>query len=359
VRRVRPVEREAPHQGQPAENEAARPRPARTASVWRSWREDGPSSSPAAAAPRETQPAAPPPASEGDPEVVDRFGSVTVRRLGTGRFGEAATSVLASASQPAYDPAHDPAPAPSPTATGDGRDAAPPRDAPNERPERLLGIAPDLQDDAARDDRVEAASVDEPDEAWLLADPEVVPERAEPASPPPPPDGEPGPDADATDEDGSVRQVSLFDAPGSTGRTPARAARAPRRPAERSGSRPAAPARAPTPTPTPAPSEPAAPRASADVAPSDATDADTAQRAREEALSRAGDLRSRIVRWMLAPSTPVIVSIEAVQAAFDLPADVARDIVEGILESPPPSLRLTRLRADLLRLSRITVEQDA
>jgi hypothetical protein len=101
------------------------------------------------------------------------------------------------------------------------------------------------------------------------------------------------------------------------------------------------------------------PRAVPDARPSGALDTAAAQRAREEALSRAGDLRSRIVRWMLAPDTPVIVSIEAVQAAFELPADVARDIVEGILESPPPSLRLTRVRADLLRVSRITVEQDA
>ncbi len=83
------------------------------------------------------------------------------------------------------------------------------------------------------------------------------------------------------------------------------------------------------------------------------------QRAREEELSRAGDLRSRIVRWLLAPTTPVIVPIERVQHAFDLPVDVAREVVDGVLEEPPPSLRLTRLRADLLRVSRVTVEQDA
>jgi len=83
------------------------------------------------------------------------------------------------------------------------------------------------------------------------------------------------------------------------------------------------------------------------------------QRAREEELSRAGDLRSRIVRWLLAPSTPVIVPIERVQHAFDLPVDVAREVVEGVLEAPPPSLHLTRLREDLLRVSRVTVEQDA
>jgi len=39
--------------------------------------------------------------------------------------------------------------------------------------------------------------------------------------------------------------------------------------------------------------------------------------------------------------------------------DVAREVVEGVLEAPPPSLRLTRLREDLLRVSRVTVEQDA
>ncbi|MDZ7706401.1 MAG: hypothetical protein U5J97_00650 [Trueperaceae bacterium] len=61
----------------------------------------------------------------------------------------------------------------------------------------------------------------------------------------------------------------------------------------------------------------------------------------------------------MAPTTPVIVPIERVQHAFDLPVDVARDVVDGVLEEPPPSLRLTRLREDLLRVSRVTVEHDA
>lgn len=82
------------------------------------------------------------------------------------------------------------------------------------------------------------------------------------------------------------------------------------------------------------------------------------RRAREEALSRAGDLRSRIIRWLLDPATPVIVQYEVVQERFDLQADVARDVLAGILESPPPSLRLTVLREGMIRVSRVTVVHE-
>jgi hypothetical protein len=83
------------------------------------------------------------------------------------------------------------------------------------------------------------------------------------------------------------------------------------------------------------------------------------QRHREEALSRAGDLRSRIVRWLHDPETPVIVPYERVQDEFDLDAQVTRDVLAGILEAPPPSLRLTLLREGMLRIARVTVEQEA
>jgi hypothetical protein len=326
VRRPRAAERQAPSQDAPDAADAARPRPARTASVWRSWREDGPSPTRPAPEPSAGE-AAPRSSHEGpDPDVVERFGSVTVRRLGTGRFGETPTSVLT-------DAAAEGASSSSSHAAADAEHARTPLE---ERPERLLGIDPDgprdvrAQDDLlALDDGEAGDDVDEIDEAWLLHGPDVASEVTAA-----------DPDAEASDGGHGVRQASLFDLAA----------------AEPAAARPAKEAPPPRPVAEPASAPSATP---IDDVPPIAADLAAAQREREEALSRAGDLRSRIVRWMLSPGTPVIVSTEAVQEAFDLPVDVARDIVEGILESPPPSLRLTRLRADLLRVSRITVEQDA
>lgn len=382
VRRPRSADREAPQHDGTARDDALRPPPTRTASVWRSWREDGAASPPAVAASDDVE-ASPPPST--DPEVVDRFGSVTVRRLGTGRFGQAPTSVLAHATETpdaldatetpdTPETAHDAAPE---AAVRESEGARAPLE---ERPERLLGIDPDRRHatqewDAALDgDAPEGDAVDELDEALLLSGPETAveptEEPAEPASGPIDPATGPNEHVEPTDEVGGVLQASLFDAPASSLPVPDRAVEpavdaAPEPAPEPAPGRPRSrPSR--TPAPRPGQRDPTASRAPSELpASSSATtrpaqsDAVAAQRAREEALSRAGDLRSRIVRWMLAPSTPVIVSVEAVQAAFDLPADVARDIVEGILDSPPPSLRLTRLRADQLRVSKITVEHDA
>ena len=370
VRRPRPVDAEAPQRDGADRDETPRPQPTRTASVWRSWREDGPSEPPAIAAPTEAEASAP---LGSDPEVVDRFGSVTVRRLGTGRFGPAPTSVLADAMDASDAP--DATDAMDATFASEAvRDAPPevaavrgPADARaplEERPERLLGIDPDRRAPVdGRDEAFDGHAIDDLDEALLLSGPDTLIEPADPAPASNDPAIPPRAADDATDEVRGVLQASLFDAPASARpeRKPA-ADPVPRRPRSRTARAPSARPVDRDPTPARVRSEAPASSSAADpvhAVPPAASDAVAAQRAREEALSRAGDLRSRIVRWMLAPSTPVIVSVEAVQATFDLPADVARDIVEGILESPPPSLRLTRLRADQLRVSKITVEHDA
>jgi hypothetical protein len=365
VRRPRAADREATRPEATGNAPAEEAQPTRTASVWRSWREDGPSEPNVAATANDLDGSA----SLGtDPEVVDRFGSVTVRRLGTGRFGQAPTSVLAGSTRTTdADTAETSGSAPDATTAGAGTapevvPSAPvgAREPLEERPERLLGIDPDrrdaveLWDDVARGD-----DGGDFDEALLLGDPELTADATEPTvGPIQPPAGQSPSDA-TTDGAGGVQQASLFERPA--------AARPTAQPASdpRHGRPHARPARAQAPrardreaTSLRSPSEQSPSPSSVDAAAPVAADAATAQRAREEALSRAGDLRSRIVRWMLAPSTPMIVSVEAVQAAFDLPADVARDIVEGILDSPPPSLRLTRLRADQLRVSKITVEHD-
>jgi hypothetical protein len=63
--------------------------------------------------------------------------------------------------------------------------------------------------------------------------------------------------------------------------------------------------------------------------------------------------------WLLEPDTPVIVPYERVQERFDLGADRTREVLGMILETPPPTLRLTLLREGMLRVSRVTVEQEA
>ena len=315
-------------------------------------------------------------------DVVERFGSVTVRRLGTGTVGRAPSSSL-DASTPGVPPepvlgidpdaafAASEQDATDPIAAEQDADGATfgaieeaarhgnadldaaleaptPDDLPELHDDLLVGPETDVPADARADTQADTASdahADAPSEARSTAEGATDPE---------------------------VRQVSLFDELASAARPPS-----------------ASPASNADPAPAALPSPPAArkrpkvlgrrgrtARPSTDAGEEGAADANsaheaepasaptpapgpTSRRAREEALSRAGDLRSRIIRWMLAPETPVIVSIEQVQEAFELPGDVARDIVEGILESPPPSLRLTRLRPDMLRVSRITVEQSA
>lgn len=76
------------------------------------------------------------------------------------------------------------------------------------------------------------------------------------------------------------------------------------------------------------------------------------RRRRGRALSAAGDLRSRMVKWFTDPSTPVIVPIERVARAFDLDLVVTVEVVDGIVEAPPPGLVLTKIRHDVLRVSR-------
>lgn len=317
------------------------------------------------------------------PDVVETIGSVTVRRLGAGRFAAPASTTLA---EPAHDLAdeapsardarlgvggrtetdpagdrHDDAavetpregvaetraetfaePAPAPSDGLGGRDTPVPSEPSDVRADAELGallVVGDAQGPNPTQTRNQAPVAPEPDQAPTI--------------------------------EGSARQPSLF-APRDARRPPVAtstrprsasgpAARPPaaRSPAARSpAARPPA-ARPPAPRPSPELARPVAVELSVSDLADPEADATVRQRAREEELSRAGDLRSRIVRWLLAPSTPVIVPIERVQHAFDLPVDVAREVVEGVLEEPPPTLRLTRLREDLLRVSRVTVEQDA
>lgn len=310
-----------------------------------------------------------PPSSTPDPDVVERFGSVTVRRLGAGTMPRAAASDLTQAPvQPSSDEAR-------PATTHHDRQHARADGIASydddEPPELVLGVDPDealaadpvmTTDDVSEPLPSELPSFDlpalDPDEPLALdahVDLAATPQSDELQADEMQADEMHAAEMHAAEAE--VRQASLFDRIDPAARddlspaTPKPAAAPAKTPENRTTPEATtAPEAALTPEPTATPEAIEAPKRH-DVA--------SAQRAREEALSRAGDLHSRIVRWLLAPETPVIVSVDQVQEAFDLPNDVARDIVEGILESPPPSLRLTRLRTDLLRVSRITVEQNA
>jgi hypothetical protein len=123
----------------------------------------------------------------------------------------------------------------------------------------------------------------------------------------------------------------------------------------------AVPTPSPTPIPTPRPTparRPSAPRPSATSGP---TPEDVANGASDAATTPEplADLRRRVVLWLLEPETPVIVTYERVQERFDLAADRTREVLGMILASPPPTLRLTLLREGMLRVSRVTVEQEA
>ncbi|MDZ7799785.1 MAG: hypothetical protein U5K81_03180 [Trueperaceae bacterium] len=249
------------------DDQAAAVRPSRTADPHR------------AARPRHPEARAEPDASHLGDDVVDRFGSVTVRRLGAGTARPPAAETLSD-------------------------------DAPRaERPEEPSALQ------APNDDRSvqESAPVE-------LYEPAAAPERdagpLPPASSPSRPSGAP-----------EVAQASHRTAPQ------------------------AAPAEAGEARVTPH-----------DLAEPEADDAqaeDGDKRLREESLSRAGDLRSRIVRWLLDPSTPVIVQYQHVMHAFDLPREVVHDVMAGIIEEPPPTLRLAELREGMFRVSKVTVEQEA
>lgn len=83
------------------------------------------------------------------------------------------------------------------------------------------------------------------------------------------------------------------------------------------------------------PSEPAGP------APTGAPAPDTAAERRAE-LNQAGDLRTRVVRWLLRSELPGRVEVDGVAARFGLMPDVAADVLAGIAEAPPQELRLVR-----------------
>jgi len=298
------------------------------------------------------------------PDFVERIGSVTVRRLGIDPNSGAQALRLATpaddveVSTPATPATADPqALLEAQASLDEARPPTPPsNDVAPDPP--LLGVDPERRLELASlasSEPVDSAT--EPVELAIEPN-EQVTERPRQL-----------PRASSSDE---VRQLPLFgapeEAPPATRRPertvePLRKAPPPRATAGRSplARRPGSPQRRRV-EGGPAPNVPAAATpvtATPTTAVQTSVGSDRKRTDREEELSRAGDLRSRIIRWLLEPSTPVIVPLEQVQDAFELPADVAREIVNGVLESPPPSLRLTRVREDLLRVSRITVEQNA
>jgi hypothetical protein len=128
------------------------------------------------------------------------------------------------------------------------------------------------------------------------------------------------------------------------------------------GTRPPAAQTAPhAAVPTPSPATPPR-RTTFRPPPAHGPAADDATNERSDAGSAPAslaELRRRVVMWLLEPDTPVIVPYERVQERFDLAADRTREVLGMILESPPPTLRLTLLREGMLRVSRVTVEQEA
>lgn len=301
-------------------------------------------------------------------DIVERIGSVTVRRLGAGRFASPPATPLARPSEPlGAEPETTGRPVPDAAAEPDAVPAdeafeallvADP--APEAARPRLDDVPPDAPSATVREAAPDAAP-----EANLDAAPDAGPAAealsAEASSAAESSDAPTGPRSAASPE---VRQVGLF---GHATPTPARDAPAPAAHVAPAHAAPA-PEPAPSPGPTAAPRTPPVPEVrEQDLAEIDARGRVRSdgrararrQRHREEALSRAGDLRSRIVRWLHDPETPVIVPYERVQDEFDLDAQVTRDVLAGILEAPPPSLRLTLLREGMLRISRVTVEQEA
>lgn len=65
-----------------------------------------------------------------------------------------------------------------------------------------------------------------------------------------------------------------------------------------------------------------------------------------------GDLRTRLVRFLISPDMPLIAKTEMIAKRFDLDPTVARDMLEDVAEDPPPGLRLTPVREGAWRIER-------
>lgn len=104
-------------------------------------------------------------------------------------------------------------------------------------------------------------------------------------------------------------------------------------------------------TGVPVPPSPAAPE------PTPAPEA-RAQAERRAALNASGDLRTQVVRFLLRPDTPVIVSLERIATAFELSPEVAQEVMAGIVASPPPTLDVARIRDDHYRVARASKERE-
>jgi hypothetical protein len=164
--------------------------------------------------------------------------------------------------------------------------------------------------------------------------------------------------------------------------------RAPPRTAQRERARPAAepdanvdapPAREPKREPTPTPDAPperrreptleptatteaSAPPDAHSVAPSDRADDDEHGEPDGPTLPSGvplraerflgGDLRTRLVRFLVSPDMPLIAKTEMIAKRFDLDSTVARDMLQDVAEDPPPGLRLTPVREGAWRIER-------
>ncbi|MEX2501153.1 MAG: hypothetical protein WD336_02155 [Trueperaceae bacterium] len=240
-------------------------------------------------------------------QVMERIGSVTVRRLGRGAVTRPPESSLTRS--PERSDAQAPAPAASPMPAREVRES----------------------EARVRDPR--------PPEATPL---EAVPTEAAPR------DAGPTPDA---------HEEPPEEAPTASDRPSAETFASEAFPAAHDGAPPATPVAAPSDDVVVTENDLADPESSRPrMVLGPPRPARERERGRQEHVSRAGDLRNRIVRWMLDPDTPVIVPFERVEQEFGLEANVVRDVLHGILEEPPPSLRLTTLRDGIVRVSRVTVE---
>jgi hypothetical protein len=291
------------------------------------------------------------PSGEDRPDVVERIGSVTVRRLGAEDLDANAASRLASPEDVAEGPATRGADLAGPSdedldallVTGPAEEVA---------PEQVPRPATRGEPATAAPGAAEASFVSG------VAETTLVPDALEATTVPPAADAPRG-----TPRSGAVQQGVLFGPPASEPPRRARRGRTPRRAlrgaSAASATRPDVPRVREEDLADPAVGASVGPvrRSAAPVGPAPAP-------APEASAGRAGatarhELRRRVVRWLLQPDTPVVVPYERVQDEFDLSGDATRDVLGAILETPPPTLRLTLLREGMLRVARVTVEQEA
>ncbi|MDZ7799933.1 MAG: hypothetical protein U5K81_03945 [Trueperaceae bacterium] len=66
----------------------------------------------------------------------------------------------------------------------------------------------------------------------------------------------------------------------------------------------------------------------------------------------AGDLRTRMLRFLSSPDMPLIAKTEMVASRFDLDPETAGDLLRDISDDPPDGLRLTPVREGAWRVER-------